>query len=215
MIDNTEIENLRRSYSLRELTEATVNKDPFEQFSQWMEEAVKSDLLDANAMVLATSDKKGFPSARVVLLKGIDDKSFVFYTNYESHKGSELSENPNAALLFFWKELERQVRITGRVEKISKDKSEKYFHSRPYDSQIGAFASEQSSVIPNREFLENKFTELRNKYDGKEIPLPEFWGGYKLIPNYFEFWQGRESRLHDRIVYLPVGNSWKTQRLSP
>ena len=215
MINNTEIKNLRRNYSLKVLDESTVNENPYEQFSVWMQEAINSNILDASAMILATANSKGLPSVRVVLLKGIEEEGFIFYTNYTSHKANDIESNPTASILFFWKELERQVRITGKVEKISKEQSEEYFHSRPYDSQLGAIASKQSSVIPNREFLEKKFQEEKEKYKGSDIPLPEYWGGYKVTPDYFEFWQGRESRLHDRICYERKGSGWRISRLSP
>lgn len=215
MMKNTEIAALRREYLLKELDEGKVNPDPFGQFSVWMEEAINSGLLDPSAMVLATADSKGIPSVRTVLLKEADSDGFVFYTNYSSRKGKDLDENPNAALLFLWRELERQIRISGRVEKVSKRQSEEYFHSRPYDSQIGAAASDQSSIIPGRGYLEKRFGDLKQKFDGQNIPLPEFWGGYKLYPVSFEFWQGRESRLHDRVCYLKEKEGWKIVRLAP
>jgi pyridoxamine 5'-phosphate oxidase len=166
-------------------------------------------------MMLSTADVNGNPSARIVLLKEIDDSGFVFYTNYGSRKGKDLKENPKAALTFFWDELLRQIRIEGRIEKISKETSKKYFSSRPRESQIGAWVSAQSSVIPNREILENKFDELEEKFGNEEIPLPHFWGGYRVIPNYFEFWQGRENRLHDRICYKKENDEWKIFRIAP
>jgi pyridoxamine 5'-phosphate oxidase len=166
-------------------------------------------------MMLSTADVNGNPSARIVLLKEIDDSGFVFYTNYGSRKGKDLKENPKAALTFFWDELLRQIRIEGRIEKISKETSKKYFSSRPRESQIGAWVSAQSSVIPNREILENKFDELEEKFGNEEIPLPDFWGGYRVIPNYFEFWQGRENRLHDRICYKKENDEWKIFRIAP
>ncbi len=215
MMENTEISNIRRDYLYTGLDEASINNNPFAQFSNWMDEALKSNLIDPSAMILATTDKNAFPSVRVVLLKRIDSDGFVFYTNYDSRKGKELLENPNASVLFFWKELERQIRIEGKVEKISQKESEEYFHSRPYESQLAAWASDQSSTIPGREFLEKKYEELKKKFEGKEIPLPPFWGGLKLKPDYFEFWQGRENRLHDRICYKKDGSDWKKERLAP
>jgi pyridoxamine 5'-phosphate oxidase len=215
MMENTEISGIRRDYSLTELQETTVFNDPFKQFSKWMEEAVKSGIIDASAMILATADKDSIPDVRVVLLKGFDEKGFIFYTNYDSKKGRHLIENPNASILFFWKEFERQIRISGSVIKVSAEESEKYFHSRPYESQIAAWASNQSEVIPGREFLEKKFNDIKDKYHDKEIPLPPNWGGFKLLANYFEFWQGRENRLHDRISYLKEDSAWKIARLAP
>jgi pyridoxamine 5'-phosphate oxidase len=212
---NKEIARIRRVYSLTELNESTVLDDPFKQFSEWMEEAVKSNIIDPNAMILATSNKDSIPSVRVVLLKGFDNEGFIFYTNYESKKGKNLVENPNASILFFWKELERQIRISGRVNKISQKESEEYFHSRPRESQLAALASNQSEVIPGREFLEQKFNEFKEEYHDKEIPLPPHWGGFKLFADSFEFWQGRENRLHDRISYLKEDNAWQIVRLAP
>jgi pyridoxamine 5'-phosphate oxidase len=212
---NKEIARIRRVYSLTELNESTVLDDPFKQFSEWMEEAVKSNIIDPNAMILATSNKDSIPSVRVVLLKGFDNEGFIFYTNYNSKKGKNLVENPNASALFFWKELERQIRISGRVNKISQKESEEYFHSRPRESQLAALASNQSEVIPGRDFLEKKFNEFKEEYHDKEIPLPPHWGGFKLFADSFEFWQGRENRLHDRISYLKEDNAWQIVRLAP
>ena len=215
MMENKEIARIRRVYSLTELNESTVLDDPFKQFSEWMEEAVKSNIIDPNAMILATSNKDSIPSVRVVLLKGFDNEGFIFYTNYESKKGKNLVENPNASILFFWKELERQIRISGRVNKISQKESEEYFHSRPRESQLAALASNQSEVIPGREFLEQKFNEFKEEYHDKEIPLPPHWGGFKLFADSFEFWQGRENRLHDRISFSKDNSAWKIVRLAP
>ena len=215
MINSDNISILRRSYSLKELSRNSVSSDPIAQFSVWMNEAVSSDLQEPNAMTLATANKAGIPSARTVLLKGFDKRGFVFYTNYESSKAEELKENPVASLLIFWAELERQVRIIGKVDKVSQQESEKYFSSRPRDSRLGAWASKQSGVIADRETLENKFKEMKERFEGKEIPLPPFWGGYRVIPHKIEFWQGRESRLHDRICYTLDAGSWKIERLSP
>ncbi len=200
---------------MKELTENIVDPNPFTQFSHWFNELLKSDVKEPNAMVLATASAERIPSARTVLLKKFDETGFVFFTNYESHKARDLTVNPNAEILFVWLELERQVRIRGKVEKVSSEESEEYFHSRPTNSQIGAWASKQSSVIPNREFLAEKFRETAEKYKDGIIPLPPFWGGFRLIPNEFEFWQGRESRLHDRISYRRKGDNWEIVRLSP
>lgn len=210
-----DISNLRRSYSLKKLDESSAFKNPLEQFSLWFEEAVKSKIIEPNAMVLATSNKYGVPSARIVLLRKYDEKGYVFFTNYFSSKANEINENPNAALLFYWAELERQIRISGSVEKISREESENYFASRPRTHKISAWASEQSKVIKDRSVLEKKFKEIEEKFNGVEIPLPDFWGGYRLMPNIYEFWQGRESRLHDRIRYTIESGSWKIERLSP
>ena len=215
MTNNNDISKLRRADSLKELIENTISANPISQFSVWMNEAIESNLLEPNAMTLATASREGIPSARTVLLKGFDERGFVFYTNYESSKAKDLDENPNATLLFLWVEFERQVRITGKVDKVSREESEKYFISRPRESQLGAWASKQSSVIPNREILENKFEEMKERFEGKEIPLPSFWGGYRVIPQRIEFWQGRESRLHDRICYTLDAGKWKIERLSP
>jgi pyridoxamine 5'-phosphate oxidase len=214
-IENDKIANLRREWSSRKLDESNVNSNPIGQFSEWMQEAIDADLLDVNAMTLATADKNGVPSARIVLLKSIDKKGLVFFTNYESNKGKDLAENPKASVVFFWKELERQVRVTGTVERILKKESEEYFKSRPYESQISAWASNQSSEVKSRKELEEKFAELKNKYPVKKVPLPDFWGGYRINPDRFEFWQGRPNRLHDRIAYIKERGKWKIVRLAP
>jgi pyridoxamine 5'-phosphate oxidase len=215
MINNIDISKLRRSYSLKELSENLVSSDPFSQFSLWMNEAMNSKLLDPHAMTLATTTKDGIPSARIVLLRGFNKKGFVFYTNYESLKAKDLMANPNASLLFFWVELERQVRISGKVKKVSQKESEKYFNSRPREHQLGAWASKQSSVIINREVLEKQFEELKIRFENQKIPLPQFWGGYRVIPYKMEFWQGRENRLHDRVCYTLDSGHWKIERLAP
>ena len=211
---NEELANLRRDWSSRKLDENNVDKNPFEQFQLWMKEAIDAEILDPNAMALATADKSGTPSARIVLLKNIDEKGLTFYTNYTSKKSSDLLENPKASVVFFWKELERQLRVTGSVEKVSKEESEEYFKSRPYDSKIGAWASKQSREVPDRKSLEASFEEYKNKFPG-EVPLPDFWGGFRIVPERFEFWQGRPGRLHDRVVYLKENDSWKIVRLAP
>ncbi len=215
MTNNNDISNLRRSYSLKELSKDSVSTDPFSQFSIWMNEAMNANLLDPNAMTLATASKNSIPSARTVLLRGYDKGGFVFYTNYESSKANDLKNNPVASLLFFWVELERQVRIWGKVEKISQEESQAYFATRPRDSQLGAWTSMQSSVISSREALDKQFDAMKKRFENKEIPLPHFWGGYRVIPNKIEFWQGRESRLHDRICYTLNEQKWKIERLSP
>ena len=215
MINNNDPLKAKQLHELKVLNENSVLSDPISQFSVWMDEAIESNLIEPNAMILATSSKKGVPSVRTVLLKGFDDKGFVFYTNYESLKAKDLNENPIASLLFLWLELERQIRITGKVEKLSNEESEKYFSSRPRESQLGAWASKQSSVIANREVLEKQYEVMKQKFDGKEIPLPPCWGGYRVLPYNFEFWQGRESRLHDRISYTLKTGKWHIERLSP
>jgi pyridoxamine 5'-phosphate oxidase len=197
------------------LSKDSVNKNPFEQFSLWYKMACDAGFIHPDAMALATADKNGKPSARIVLLKSFDENGFIFYTNYQSRKGNELTANPYAALLFYWDKIDKQVRIEGSIEKISGEESELYFHSRPRGSQIGASASPQSKVIKDREYLENQFSGLSKKYEGKEIPLPENWGGYLLKPYYFEFWQSRDNRLHDRIRYVRENGGWKTERLAP
>lgn len=215
MTKNNNISDLRRDYSNKELTETGVNPDPITQFTHWFNEILKVQVNEPNAMILATSSLKGIPSVRTVLLKKYDADGFVFYTNYESHKAKDLIENPNAEVLFLWLDLERQVRIRGTVEKAASEDSAEYFHSRPLNSQIGAWASKQSRIIPDRKSLELKFEELSDKYKGREVPLPPFWGGFILRPVEFEFWQGRENRLHDRICYKKNNTGWDIVRLAP
>ncbi len=212
-----DIAALRRSYSRQSLDIQDVAHSPFQQFGQWFKEAMNSEVLEPNAMTLATVSANGRPSARIVLLKGFDENGFVFYTNYESRKGDEMANNPHAALLFCWLDLERQIRIEGSVAKITQQESEQYFHSRPKGSQIGAWASPQSQIIDNRAVLEEKEAALAQQYrDADQLPLPPHWGGYVVRPDYFEFWQGRESRLHDRIVYVQDNHGqWKLERLAP
>lgn len=212
---NSEIANIRTDYKLKSLSEVDVNQNAVEQFSVWWNEALQSEIYEVNAMTLATADKNGKPSARIVLLKDYDRNGFVFFTNYSSKKGSDIADNPFACLLFFWKELERQVRIEGTIEKINDADSDAYFFSRPEGSRIGAHTSPQSQPIVNREFLENRYLELSEKFKGKDIPRPNNWGGYLVKPTNIEFWQGRPSRLHDRILYSKAGDSWKILRLAP
>lgn len=214
-IKNNSVETLRREYRGEVLDKEKVQADPVDQFSRWFEEALDSDINDPNAMTLATADASGKPSARIVLLKGFDEGGFRFYTNYNSRKGRELKENPEAALCFYWPELDRQVRIEGMVEPIDRKESEKYFRIRPRESQIAAWASNQSSELEDRSELEERFRQIREKFENEEVPLPEFWGGYQLVPHTVEFWQGRPGRLHDRIQYTRDGDTWKIKRLSP
>ncbi len=197
------------------LTESNLIHDPVEQFKRWYDEVKKLNIDMYDAMALATADESGAPSARMVLLKGFDHDGFVFYTNYNSVKAQEMAKNTSVCLLFYWKEVERQVRIWGSVEKISREESEAYFKTRPYDSQLGAWASEQSAIIPDRDYLVKRFEEKKKEYPEGKVPLPEFWGGYRVIPEVFEFWQGRPSRLHDRIKYTRKDDGWKVVRLAP
>ncbi len=205
----------RREFSRSDLDETTLHADPIAQFGQWFDEVSRADITDANAMTLATADARGEPSARIVLLKDFGPGGFTFYTNYESRKGRDLRENPRAALVFYWKELERQVRINGTTERVGREESERYFESRPLGSRLGAWISEQSRPVPDRHFLEDRLEEIRRRFAGDEVPLPEFWGGYRLRPGVIEFWQGRPNRLHDRILYTREHEGWKRERLAP
>ena len=210
------IADLRQDYTLQGLRETDVNSNPFVQFKEWFDQALSADILEPNAMMVATTTTQGKPSARMVLLKDFDERGFVFYTNYNSQKAQELAENPQAALVFWWAELQRQVRICGWVEKISEEESDKYFYSRPFSSRLGAWASNQSEIIENREVLEQQLEELQKEYYNKDVPRPPHWGGIRVIPAEIEFWQGRSSRLHDRLVYIKVEDgNWKIERLSP
>ncbi len=210
------IADIRRDYSHKSLSESDVDANAIKQFEKWWHEAVNSKIDEVNAMTLATASLDALPSARIVLLKEVNEKGFVFFTNYESYKAQQLAENPKACLVFFWKELERQVRITGLIEKISGKQSDEYFQSRPESSRIGAWASPQSRVIEDRQWLDEKFNELVNKMEGTAIPRPPHWGGYIVKPVVIEFWQGRPSRLHDRIQYtLEENGGWKIERLAP
>jgi pyridoxamine 5'-phosphate oxidase len=211
-----DIASIRKNYSQQTLSEDLVSPDPVIQFEKWWQEAVASGIDEVNAMTLATASSDGLPSARIVLLKGFSPDGFVFYTNYDSYKGKQLEENPRACLVFFWKELERQVRIVGIVQKVSGELSDVYFHSRPIGSQLGASISPQSTVIESREWLESKYKETEQKVAGKTIQRPANWGGYAVKPVLVEFWQGRPSRLHDRLEYsLQENGKWKIERLAP
>lgn len=209
------IADIRRDYKLEKLDEHQVAADAMQQFEFWWNEAVNSNIDEVNSMTLATADKNGLPSARIVLLKGYNNEGFIFFTNYESHKGKQLEENPFASLVFFWKELERQVRITGHVKKISEEDSDVYFNSRPQMSKIGAWASPQSTVIADRSVIEHQFETLSEKFGEHPIGRPPHWGGYVVVPTVIEFWQGRPSRLHDRILYTKQNENWKIERLAP
>ena len=209
------IADIRREYAHARLDESNVNADPVAEFDLWFSQALEAKVLEPNAMALATSTPEGSPSVRIVLLKGYDQRGFVFFTDYRSRKGSELESNPHAALAFYWGELERQVRITGSVERTSQEESEKYYRSRPLGSRLGAWVSHQSRVIPSRTPLETGLREVKERFSTDDVPLPPHWGGYRLRPVEVEFWQGREDRLHDRIRYLREGEWWRVDRLSP
>ena len=212
----SEIAGLRKSYSQKSLSEGDIDKDPLKQFDKWWQEAVSSTIDEVNAMTLATASADGVPSARVVLLKGFSQDGFIFFTNYDSYKGKQLMENPKACLVLYWKELERQVRITGMVQKISDQENDEYFRSRPLGSQLGASVSPQSNVIENREWLETRYRDLEKNVKNGEVQRPENWGGYIVKPVIIEFWQGRPSRLHDRIEYsLQENGEWQAVRLAP
>ena len=211
-----DLTNLRAKYTTRGLDIKDLNPNPFLQFELWFKQAMEADLLEPNAFSLATVGNDMMPSIRTVLLKIFDEKGFVFFTNYKSHKAKQIEENPKAAALFAWLDLERQVKIEGSIEKISKTESLKYFLSRPFGSQIGAWVSHQSQVISSRSLLEQKFDEIRRKFVKGEVPFPDFWGGYIIKPTKIEFWQGGQDRLHDRFVYeLQNDNSWTISRLAP
>jgi pyridoxamine 5'-phosphate oxidase len=211
-----DINKMRKEYCLERLELKSLKKDPFLQFSEWFQKAVEVAIQEPNAMVLSTASKEGRPSARTVLMKEIDQRGLIFYTNYDSRKAHDIDENPFAALTFLWKEVEKQVRVYGRVEKVSRGDSEDYFASRPRGSQISTWASPQGTVIPSREYLEERYREVELEYKGKEIPLPAFWGGFRLIPEEFIFWQGRENRLHDQFRYTKNSDgTWNIDRLAP
>jgi pyridoxamine 5'-phosphate oxidase len=206
---------LRREYGRRTLDTGACDPSPFKQFSRWLDEASRAGLIEPNAMALATADSTGQPSVRMVLLKTFDERGMVFFTNYESRKGRELADNPRGALLFYWDALERQVRIEGAIERTKESESDDYFATRPRGARLGAHASRQSEVIRDRAALEKTYEKLDAEFKDKEVPRPDFWGGYRLVPHYFEFWQGRENKLHDRISYTLAGKSWHLARLSP
>jgi pyridoxamine 5'-phosphate oxidase len=209
------IADLRQDYRYQALLESDVSADPFQQFQLWFDQAVAAELPEPNAMTLATVTADGRPAARMVLLKGCSPEGFVLYTNYHSRKGQELAQTPYAALVFWWAELERQVRVEGKIYRVSDAETEAYFHSRPRGSQIGAWASEQSEVICDRNILQTRLHALEQQYQDRPIPRPPHWGGYRLTPNLIEFWQGRPNRLHDRLCYRLIDQQWKIERLSP
>ena len=210
-----DVSSLRREYTRAGLDRADMAPDPIAQFREWFEKVVNADLHEPNAMILATATQDGRPSARTVLLKGYDERGFVFYTNYEGRKARELEANPACALLFYWGELERQVRIEGRAGRLSAEESDAYFASRPRGSRLGAWASQQSRPVEDRSVLEERVRALEAEYEGREVLRPSFWGGYRVEPEVVEFWQGRENRLHDRLVYRRTGGGWKMERLQP
>jgi pyridoxamine 5'-phosphate oxidase len=213
---NAEVANLRKDYSSESLLENDVDKNPLNQFGKWWKQATNSQIDEANAMTLATASSDGIPAARIVLLKGLSKEGFIFFTNYESYKAIHLEENPKACLVFFWKELERQVRITGLVKKLPATDNDEYFLSRPKASQIGAWTSPQSQIIPGRQWLDERYVDLSKEFETKELKRPDHWGGYIVQPVIMEFWQGRPSRLHDRIQYtLQENGEWKIERLAP
>jgi pyridoxamine 5'-phosphate oxidase len=209
------INTLRHDFSKQTLDEKDAHINPVTQFSKWFQEAVDSKVNEPNAMCLSTVSSEGKPSSRILLLRNFSEEGFVFYTNYTSRKGEEISANPNVALLFFWPELERQVRIEGKLIKQSKEESDLYFNSRPRTSKLGAWTSAQSKVIASRKVLDEEYKKLSDKFPGEDVPRPDYWGGYLLKPETMEFWQGRSSRLHDRILYTNEGQKWKIERLAP
>ena len=209
------IGSIRKDYTLQQLNEQEADENPFKQFQKWWDQAVESEIDEVNAMTLATVNKEGKPSARIVLLKDFNDKGFVFFTNYHSKKGTDIESNPFGCLVFFWKELERQIRIEGQIQKVDEEESTQYFLSRPIYSQIGAWASNQSAVVESRDVLENSFTQYQSTFAHKAITRPDHWGGYRLVPDNIEFWQGRSNRMHDRIQYTKKNDSWTKVRLAP
>ncbi|MCX6935985.1 MAG: pyridoxamine 5'-phosphate oxidase [Verrucomicrobia bacterium] len=215
MNDESSLHSLRRDYDRNPLQESDLDPDPVQQFRVWFNDARASGIAEPNAMTLGTADAAGHVSCRMVLLKAYDDRGFVFFTNYGSRKGRQIAENPHASLLFPWVALARQVEIAGRVEKISVAQSVAYFINRPFGSRLGAWVSDQSEIIPSRQILLTKFEELKRKFAHGEIPKPDDWGGYRIVPDSIEFWQGGHDRLHDRFLYARTGEAWKISRLSP
>ena len=211
----TDLQGLRKEYKKAGLREGDLSPGPMEQFRRWFDEALAADLHEPNAMTVATAGRDGRPSARVVLLKGFDERGFVFYTNYEGRKGREIEENPYCALIFYWGELERQVRVEGRAGRVSPQESDAYYGSRPRGSRLGAWASAQSREVDGREALQERLRSLEGEYEGREVYRPPFWGGYRVEPEAVEFWQGRENRLHDRLVYRRAPDGWEVVRLQP
>ncbi|HET7055692.1 MAG TPA: pyridoxamine 5'-phosphate oxidase [Thermomicrobiales bacterium] len=210
------LQDLRKDYTLAGLLESDLDPDPIAQFRTWFAEAQAAKGFEPNAMTVATADADGNPGARTLLLKGLDERGFVFYTNYESGKGRQLESNPRAELLFYWPEVERQVRVHGAVERLDRTASEQYFHSRPLGNQLGAVVSQQSTVVPNRDALEEAYAALEVTYATEPVPMPEYWGGYRVVPEWIEFWQGRRSRLHDRLRYRRSDDgAWVVERLAP
>ena len=215
-MQNKSIADIRKDYSKFSLDSSSIDQDPITQFTKWFDEAVRSEVTEPNAFTLSTVSEDGLPSARIVLLKGVENKKFIFYTNYQSRKGKELEKNPACALTFFWPELERQVRIEGTATREGDELSEKYFQSRPRESQIGAWASPQSTLIANRKILEERVNQMQKKFEGQEkLPKPKQWGGFEVDPVRIEFWQGRPSRLHDRLLFTKIDGLWQVHRLAP
>jgi pyridoxamine 5'-phosphate oxidase len=214
-MERNPLHTIRKEYLIGQLFEKNMNPDPIHQFSDWLNLALEKGVIEPNAMMLATVDQSGCPSARVVLLKYVSQKGFVFFTNYGSQKGENIFHNPNVALLFFWGVLERQIRIVGRAEKIKPSESDEYFESRPLDSRLAAYASPQSKVIPNRDYVVDRMLAYKKLFEAKDIKRPDNWGGYRVVPESIEFWQGGPARLHDRIRYTLINNKWTIERLAP
>ncbi|MBX7059839.1 MAG: pyridoxamine 5'-phosphate oxidase [Leptospirales bacterium] len=214
-VDRDTLRSLPCVFNKSELKEAEAGGDPLALFQEWFSEALRLEIPQANAFTLATADNQGQPSARVLLLKEADDKGFVFYTNYGSRKGDDLASNPRAAMCFYWREMEKQVRIEGRVERVSREESADYFRTRPRESRLGAHASQQSAPIEDREALDRRFAAAESRFPEEETPLPDAWGGFRLLPHSLEFWQGRSGRLHDRLIYRRHGSQWDRTRLQP
>lgn len=213
--NSEKVAQIRRDYAREKLNQSAVKDNPITQFTVWFQQALSADLLDPNAMTLSTATAEGKPSSRIVLLKGVDESGFRFYTNYSSRKAREIGENPYAALCFYWPSLERQIRIEGSVSKVSREESKSYFRERPRLSQLGAWASKQSSRVPSRQALKEEFKKVKQRFEDEEVPLPDFWGGYLLEPDWIEFWQGRKGRMHDRICYEKREGVWNHFRLAP